>query len=152
MTIEEKIATGKEIRITDNGVCNSVYNPATKIVHSTYLTYHKSEEARHYFYGHIENIVRFAGQQPVNGILADLREFSGQFLHALKYLDTEVMPVMKANGLVAEAFVSSQDPRVRQLCLNLAAQQNRHGVKAKIFYTLDEAHAWLLQAVGSDDH
>ncbi len=137
------------MHITDNAACKSVYDPATKIVYSTYLAQDNSGQARDDFYRHIENLIRFAGQHPVRGILADLRQFSGQVLHALEYLDTEVMPVMKEKGLRCEAFVSSHDSRLRQLCLQLITMQNRHGVEAKLFYQYADAAAWVAATVNN---
>ncbi len=149
MAEQKKGQITRKIGITDNAACRSVYDPATKIVYSTYLAQDNSGQARDDFYRHIENLVHFAGQYPVRGILADLRQFSGQVLHALEYLEKEVIPVMKARGLTCEAFLSSHDSRLRQLCLQLTAMQNRQGVEAKLFYLHADAAAWVAATVNN---
>ncbi len=136
--------------VTDNALAKSVYYPQFRLLSSVYVSVGNNQQSRELFYEDINNIVRFAQDHLIMGVLADLRQLTNHVVHAVKYLDEEVIPLMKATGgYTHEAFVINDSHRQRQLALNLVNVLTRHGVGGRFFYDVETASAWLRDNIAT---
>ncbi len=136
--------------VTDNALAKSVYYPQFRLLSSVYISVGNNQLSRELFYEDINNIIRFAQDHLIMGILADVRRLTNHVVHAVKYLDEEVIPLMKATGgYTHEAFVINDSHRQRQLAMNLINVLTRHGVGGRFFYDVEAASAWLRDNIAT---
>ncbi|MCB0497894.1 MAG: hypothetical protein KDC79_17270 [Cyclobacteriaceae bacterium] len=120
--------------IAENKQAVFKYDPNRKLLLSTYkgiFNYDLAKES----YNQIEGV-------EVVGKIADVRKLNGSFMKLMSEF-REKYPILKKQGLAAEAFVISDDLMINNLVEKLRAQLKSIGIETYACQTIEEAESWI---------
>ena len=93
---------------------------------------------------HIDIVIDFYDRNEVKGSIIDIRKGYGSFSNLFEYLAKNYYPVAIKSGLLAQAYIVSDDLINSALGERLGILSSKHKIKSQIFSDLSEGEAWVL--------
>ncbi len=133
-----------KIEVSSTKQIYSYYEEEIQILFTEYKGMFNEENA----FEHFHKVEAFVSGRPLLGIVADLRKLNGSYNKVMEYFKSEGYPKIKKSGLIAEAFIISDDIMINYLTEKLMSVLKQNNVRCSCFDSEKEAHSWILTEIG----
>lgn len=130
----------KDVVVTDNQTCYSVFSPDDKILVTSFrgiVNYSLMKD-------HISNVLRFAEDNEILGAIVDFRKLRGSFYKLFDTIEQEAYPKFIAHGFKVQALLVSDDILTGNLIDRLSLRLRKKGGVVQIFHQLEDARQWVI--------
>ncbi len=133
-----------KIEVSSTPLIKSYYDEHTCILSTTYSGLFNKECAMEHFH----KVEDFVFNRPLLGIIADVRKLNGSYNRIMQYAKSEGFPKIKQAGLIAEAFIITNDIMINYLTEKLMGVLKQNNIRCSCFDSEKEAHSWILAEIG----